>query len=257
MTALKQQTTTQQPYTTRLKLHYGEAIIEFERVAKQGDTDKVLIKVHPDCRVVVSAPVTATDHEVIAATQKRSRWIAQQLDVFREQTAHVTPRQYISGESHYYLGKQYQLKVIEDDSRPQSVKLLRGKIEVNVRYKSAQKVEQLLDDWYRQRAKIVFAKRLDVVLDKALWVDQRPDFRILSMQTQWGSCSPHGRLTLNPYLVKAPSECIDYVILHELCHIAEHNHSERFFQLLQQVMPNWQTIKTQLDTMANKIILVT
>lgn len=247
----------QQYPATQLKFHYGDEVIEFERVAKQGNSSKVLIKVHPDCRVVVSAPNSATNSEVIAATQKRSRWITQQLRVFREQSEYIIPRRYVSGESHYYLGKQYQLKVIEDSHLPQGVKLLRGKIEVNVRYKSAQKVEQLLDDWYRQRAKIVFAKRLDVVLDKALWVDQRPDFRILSMQTQWGSCSPHGRLTLNPYLVKAPSECIDYVILHELCHIAEHNHSERFFQLLEQVMPNWQTIKTQLDTMANKIISVT
>ena len=241
--------------TTRLKFHYGDEVIEFERVAKQGNSSKVLIKVHPDCRVVVSAPNSATNSEVIAATQKRSHWIAQQLRAFREQSAHINPRQYISGESHYYLGKQYQLKVIEDSRLPQGVKLLRGKIEVNVRNKSAQKVQQLLNEWYRQRAKIVFAKRLDIVLEQALWVQQRPDFRILSMQTQWGSCSPHGRLTLNPYLVKAPTECIDYVILHELCHIAEHNHSERFYQLLGQVMPNWQTIKNQLDNMANKLLV--
>ena len=241
--------------TTRLKFHYGDEVIEFERVAKQGNSSKVLIKVHPDCRVVVSAPNSATNSEVIAATQKRSRWITQQLRAFREQSEYIIPRRYVSGESHYYLGKQYQLKVIEDSRLPQGVKLLRGKIEVNVRNKSAQKVQQLLNEWYRQRAKIVFAKRLDIVLEQALWVQQRPDFRILSMQTQWGSCSPHGRLTLNPYLVKAPSECIDYVILHELCHIAEHNHSERFFQLLGQVMPNWQAVKNQLDNMVNKLLV--
>ena len=245
----------QQYPATRLKFHYGDEVIEFERVAKQGNSSKVLIKVHPDCRVVVSAPNSATNSEVIAATQKRSRWITQQLRAFREQSEYIIPRRYVSGESHYYLGKQYQLKVIEDSRLPQGVKLLRGKIEVNVRNKSAQKVQQLLNEWYRQRAKIVFAKRLDIVLEQALWVQQRPDFRILSMQTQWGSCSPHGRLTLNPYLVKAPSECIDYVILHELCHIAEHNHSERFFQLLGQVMPNWQAVKNQLDNMVNKLLV--
>ena len=244
----------QQHPATRLKFHYGDEVIEFERVAKQGNSGKVLIKVHPDCRVVVSAPIEATDREVMTATQKRSRWIAQQLRAFREQTADITPRQYISGESHYYLGKQYQLKVIEDDSRPQSVKLLRGQIEVNVRNKSAQKVQQLLNKWYRQRAKVVFAKRLDIVLAQTLWVGQRPDFRVLSMQTQWGSCSPNGILTLNPYLVKAPTECIDYVIIHELCHITEHNHSERFYQLLGQVMPHWETVKTKLDNMASKYL---
>lgn len=241
--------------TTRLKFHYGDEVIEFERVAKQGNSGKVLIKVHPDCHVVVAAPIEATDREVMTATQKRSRWISQQLKAFREQSKHITPRQYISGESHYYLGKQYQLKVIEDSRLPQSVKLLRGKIEVTVRHRSAEKVQQLLNAWYKERAKIVFAKRLDAVLETTLWVTQRPEFRILTMQTQWGSCSPNGRLTLNPYLVKAPTQCIDYVIIHELCHITEHNHSERFYQLLGQVMPNWQMVKNHLDDMANKLLI--
>ncbi len=74
------------------------------------------------------------------------------------------------------------------------------------------------------------------------------------MRTQWGNCSPSGVLTLNPHLVKAPTICIDYVILHELCNLVEYNHSERFYQLLNQVMPDWSKIKNQLDMMANKLI---
>ena len=70
------------------------------------------------------------------------------------------------------------------------------------------------------------------------------------MKKQWGICSTKGNLILNPHLVKAPKECIDYVILHELCHIAEHNHSERFWRLLTQVMPNWKEVKAKLDGMA-------
>ena len=71
------------------------------------------------------------------------------------------------------------------------------------------------------------------------------------MKTQWGSCSPGGRLTLNPYLVKAPRECIDYVILHELCHIAEHNHSDKFYRLMKRVMPKWEAVKDRLDKNAS------
>lgn len=71
---------------------------------------------------------------------------------------------------------------------------------------------------------------------------------------QWGSCSPNGRITLNPHLVKTPRECIDYVILHELCHIAEHNHSERFYRLLKQVMPHWEKVKACLDGMAALVL---
>lgn len=243
-----------QTHHKMLSFTYGDETISCERAVRTNTSDKILIKVHPDCRVVVSAPEQAEDIEVLKAVQKRSRWIYQQLREFRQQLEFITPRQYISGESHYYLGKQYQLKVLEDATQLQGVKLLRGKLEVTVRHKSPLKVQNLLDDWYKTKAKNVFAKRLDYVLERALWVVERPSFRILTMQTQWGSCSPNGLLTLNPHLVKAPVQCIDYVILHELCHLAEHNHSERFYQLITQVMPDWKKTKIQLDGMANRYL---
>ncbi|MGR7921559.1 M48 family metallopeptidase [Zobellella denitrificans] len=233
---------------------YGDERIVFERAVRPKAGGKVLIKVHPDCRVVVSAPAQADDGEVLAAVKKRGRWIYEQLRDFRRQLEHIRPRRYLSGESHYYLGKQYLLKVMEAPGEVQGVKLLRGKLEVTVRRRNADKVRQLLADWYRARAKEVFARRLDAMLEQALWVTERPPLRILTMQTQWGSCSPSGRVTLNPHLVKAPRECIDYVILHELCHLAEHNHSERFYRLMNQVMPKWEKTKARLDGMANLLL---
>ncbi|MFM5155014.1 M48 family metallopeptidase [Aeromonas veronii] len=239
---------------------YGDERIAFEWVQRRQASGKMLIKVHPDCRVVVSAPREATDDAVLAAVKQRGRWIYQQLRDFRQQLEHVIPRQYISGESHYYLGKQYLLKVIAAPDAVQGVKMLRGKLEVSVRSlvtdsaKRAEKVQALLADWYKARAKEVFARRLNAMLEQAIWVTERPPLRILTMQTQWGSCSPNGRITLNPHLVKASRECIDYVILHELCHIAEHNHSEHFYRLMGQVMPGWEKTKAKLDGMANRLL---
>ncbi|APR68712.1 metal-dependent hydrolase [Thalassolituus oleivorans] len=233
-----------------MSFRYGDKHITFERVNRIQATDKVLIKVHPDCRVVVSAPEDTDSEAVLCAVKKRGRWIYEQLRDFHKQNEYTTPRKYISGESHYYLGKQYLLKVIEAPEQAQGVKLLRGKLEVSVRIKSAEKVKELLANWYKARARETFTKRLDAMLEQALWVTDRPPLRILTMQTQWGSCSPNGRITLNPHLVKAPRECIDYVILHELCHIAEHNHSERFYRLMNQVMPKWEQTKERLDGMA-------
>ncbi|EIY5471570.1 MULTISPECIES: M48 family metallopeptidase [Klebsiella] len=233
---------------------YGDERITFECKPRPLVNGRILIKVHPDCRVVVSAPQDTDDQQVLNAVEKRGRWIYQQLRDFRKQLEYITPRQYISGESHYYLGKQYMLKVIVAPSDTQGVKMLRGKLEVTLRYKSAEKVLQLLTDWYKARAREVFAKRLSAMLEQALWVSDSPPLRILTMQTQWGSCSPNGRVTLNPNLVKAPRECIDYVILHELCHLAEHNHSERFYRLMGQVMPDWEKTKKRLDGMAGMIM---
>lgn len=229
---------------------YGNERILFERIERKANAPRLRIKVHPDCRVVVQAPANAPDDEVIKALKKRARWVYTKLRDFRAQLQHIQPRQYISGESHYYLGKQHVLKVLELPKEKAHVKLLRGKLEVTLAKKSPLKIKQLLNAWYTERAKEVFAKRLDSLLESALWVNERPPMRVFSMKTQWGSCSPNGRLTLNPYLVKAPTRCIDYVILHELCHIAEHNHSEKFYRLLTQVMPDWEKVKDRLDGMA-------
>lgn len=237
-----------------MSFRYGDEKICFELFSRPRLSDKVQIKVHPDCRVIVSAPIEADDDSVLTAVKKRGRWIYKQLVTFRKQSEYTTPRRYVSGESHQYLGKKYLLKVIEAPQHPQNVKLLRGKLEVSVRIKSPDKVCELLSEWYKSRAKEIFSKRLDAMLEQALWVTERPSIRTFTMQTQWGSCSPNGRLTLNPHLVKAPRDCIDYVILHELCHIAEHNHSDRFYRLMNQVMPNWERTKQRLDSMAANIL---
>ncbi len=242
------------PAARMMSFTYGDERIAFECWPRIQGTNRVLIKVHPDCRITVSAPEQVNDDAVLSAVKKRGRWIYAQLRDFRKQLEHITPRKYISGESHYYLGKQYLLKVIEAPDEVQGVKLLRGRLEVRVRHKSAGRVQQLLTDWYKTRAKDMFTGRLDAMLEQALWVDDKPPLHILTMQTRWGSCSPNGRLTLNPHLVKAPRECIDYVILHELCHIAEHNHSKRFYRLMQQVMPGWEKTKARLDGMAVLIL---
>lgn len=241
------------PIKPSFSFHYGDDLIVVERAERLHASGKVLIKVHPDCRVVALAPQETDNAVVLEAVKKRSRWIYEQLRAFRKQREHHAPRKYVSGESHYYLGKQYLLKVIETSETPQCVKLLRGKLEVTLRERSAEKTQQLMNSWYKSKAKETFAKRLDAMLEQTLWVKERPAVRIRTMQTQWGSCSPNGRITLNPQLVKVPRDCIDYVILHELCHIAEHNHSERFYRLMNQVMPNWESIKDRLDNMAAKI----
>lgn len=236
---------------------YGDELIEYELKERKSHINRLLIKVHPDCHVVVLAPKSATDDEIKKAVNKRSRWIHTQLKQFRSQLEHVTPRNYIGGESHYYLGKKYLLKINTSQDKSQ-IKLLKGKLDVcalsDDKELQKNKVKKLINHWYKTRAKEVFSRRLNEVLTQANWVSEHPPIRILAMQNQWGSCSPNGRLTLNTHLVKAPRECIDYVILHELCHLAEHNHSPRFYRLMSQVMPNWEEVKEQLDGMAEVLL---
>lgn len=242
---------------------YGEDTIYYNIIRKPLPSDKhkpsskIGIKVHPDLRVVVSAPTDASKSEIEKAVMQRSRWIWNNMQEFAKQREDVLPRTYISGETLFYLGKRYVLKVIVDKEQPPNVKLNRGQLQVTLRQQISDthqdrisKVKPLLDKWYQDKAQAMFYARLAELLPKATWVKGIPSFRILAMQKQWGSCSTSGNLMLNPHLIKAPKECIDYVILHELCHIAEHNHSERFWRLLTQVMPNWKNVKAKLDGMA-------
>ncbi|WP_430746835.1 YgjP-like metallopeptidase domain-containing protein [Azotobacter chroococcum] len=123
-----------------LAFHYGGERIAVERSCRSRDVQRVLIKVDPDGRVRVQAPAGASDAEVLQAVKKRGRWIYEQLRTFRAQCAHVTPRQYLSGESHHYLGRRHVLKVIEAPNETQQVRLLRGRLEVSLHRKSPEKV---------------------------------------------------------------------------------------------------------------------
>ncbi len=243
---------------------YGNDTICYDVIRKPKPSDtakkvarKVIIKVHPDQRVVATVPHDASEDAIVDAMHKRARWIWQSINDFAKQKDTVLHKRYVSGETQFYLGKRYVLKVIVDAEKVPNVKLNRGKLNVTIKHEAnididdrVVKIKPLIDKWYQHKAKAIFHERLAELLPKATWVTGIPSFRVMAMKKQWGSCSTKGNLMLNPHLVKAPKECIDYVILHELCHIAEHNHSERFWRLLTQVMPNWKEVKAKLDDMA-------
>jgi len=243
---------------------YGNDTIHYDVIRKTKPADnakktarKVIIKVHPDQRVVATVPYDASDGAIQDAMHKRARWIWQSINEFAKQKDTVLPKRYVSGETQFYLGKRYVLKIINDAAQVPNVKLSRGKLNVTIKQEVNKdiddrlvKIKPLIDKWYQHKAKLIFHERLAELLPKATWVTGIPSFRVMVMKKQWGSCSTRGNLVLNPHLVKAPKECIDYVILHELCHISEHNHSERFWRLLTQVMPDWKEVKAKLDDMA-------
>lgn len=235
---------------------YGDEAVSYEVVRKpfpEGKKRKITIKVHPNCDAIVTAPDDAERTDIHEAVMKRAKWIYDALKAFRSRLEYVQPMRYVSGEMTFYLGRRYMLKVVEDSDSTASVKLTRGKLLVTLPKfgdNKTRRVKGLVQDWYKYRAERIFHARLAELLPQAHWVNGLPSFRVLPMAKQWGSCSAKGNMMLNPHLVKAPKECIDYVILHELCHIAEYNHSDRFWRLLSSVMPDWKEVKTRLDGMA-------
>jgi len=240
--------------TQQHSVQYGEELICFSlRRQSARNVQKLAIHVEPDGRVLVDAPEAAPLDTVLAAVKKRSRWISQHVRAARERMAHVLPREYVSGESLHYLGRRYRLKVIVNSDAAVEARMRGAFITVTAPEHAPITIKSALDAWYRQRARELFADRLAAMATPLRWVKQPPPTRLQFMTVQWGSCSPTGRITLNPLLVKAPSECIDYVLLHELCHLLHHNHSPKFYRTLDRHMPNWRLVKEKLDNMAEEV----
>ena len=235
-------------------LRYGEMDIPYQVFFVPGRQCKVAIHVHPNGHVQVDAPPKASLAEIKLAVSKRSRWLCNHIERIQQQRASVLPREYVSGESHYYLGRRYMLKVRKIKQHPPRLKLRQGKLLVETDDLTREGVKKLLWDWYKEHARNQFDRRLAVLLHETSWVREKPVWKLRTMKKQWGSCSPKGILSLNPHLVKAPSQCIDYVLLHELCHLKFHNHSPHFYRLLKEQMPEWEAVKGRLDGMAEVLL---
>jgi hypothetical protein len=239
---------------TQHHIAYGDSVIEFSLRRQPTRTPtRVAIHVEPDGRVLVDAPAAAHFAEVLAAVKKRSRWISHHVEAAKARRAHVLPREYVSGEAVHFLGRRYRLKVIVSSGAQSDARMHGAYIAVTVPERSTSTIRSALDAWYRERARQLFATRLAAVASPLRWVRQLPPVRLQFMTVQWGSCSPTGRLTLNPLLVKAPRECIDYVLLHELCHLLHHNHSPAFYRTLTRHMPAWRLVKDNLDNLAEQV----
>jgi predicted metal-dependent hydrolase len=227
-------------------VQYGTTQIEYELTFSERKT--LAIHVYPDGSVVVDAPVGSTLAAVEAKVLKRSGWILRQRRQFEIYAQpNPLPRQYVSGESYRYLGRQYRLKVIGDTV--ERVQLSRGYLSLSIGDTSdTNRIQKLITDWYRQQAQRIFAERLKVCFPRVAAMGiQYPKMTIRRMKSRWGSCTAGGAILLNPILIQVPKDLIDYVVIHELCHLKEHNHSPSFYKLLERVLPDWQEQRKRLN----------
>lgn len=223
-------------------IQYGSKKIEYR--LEYTNRKSFGITVTPEMDVLVRAPRQATMEEVTKIVKKRAPWILKQQNYFLAFYPKQPPKRFVSGETHMYLGRQYRLRV--RTGKAESIKLLGKNIQVICKNKV--RAKSLLLDWYLRQAKIKFN---EYSLD---WIDRFKKFQvspsaltIRSMTKRWGSCTPRGKIILNTDLIKAPRGCIEYVIVHELCHLVHHNHTKKFIELQSREMPNWEKWKVRLE----------
>jgi predicted metal-dependent hydrolase len=227
------------------QVRYGNVTLAYELRYARRKT--LAITVHPDRRVTVAAPLGLPLAEVERFILRRAPWILKKLRQL-ELAPRPAPRQYVSGETHRYLGRQVRLKVVQ--GAPQGARLDGELLWVRVRDKEdPESVRRVLEAWYRARAAEVFAERLEACWPRAVPLGvPRPVVTIRLMRSRWGSARRPNKMTLNVKLVQAPLPLIDYVILHELCHFVEPNHSSRYYQVLERVLPDWRARKAALNS---------
>jgi predicted metal-dependent hydrolase len=231
-------------------VQYGTTEIEYELTYAQRKTLGITVRPE-DLGVTVKAPEGAPLEEIKARVLKRRAWILKQQRDLERYLPHLPPRQYVSGETHRYLGRQHRLKVIESENGTgESIRRDRNFIYVTVRDRAdTESVKALLDAWYHDHARYIFKEQLAACYPKMTHVGvPYPEIIVRAMNTRWGSCSAEGRITLNVKLVRVPTSYIDYVIFHELCHLAEPNHTARFYELLDRVLPDWRERQEKLNT---------
>ena len=154
----------------------------------------------------------------------------------------------------HYLGRRYLLKVVIAAKPSKSAKLRGNRLEVESRSGDPVDIKGRVRGWYRSKARDYLAQRLDLLSARLAWVNTMPPFKLLNMARQWGSCSPSGKIILNPHLIKAPRACVDYVVIHELAHLIHHNHGPDFFRILDREVPDWNQHKQVLDGMVELLM---
>ena len=222
---------------------YGERKYEYTLELQERKT--LTLVVHPDASLTLKCPIKADEDKINIFLKKKWLWLNKQLKFFDKYKKINYKKEYVSGESFLYLGRQYQLNVRK--SAIDYVVLQNGKLLVYTKgsVRDGNKNRKLINKWYKQKMVLVFRERL-AVLSPKFGLDFMPEFTIKKMDKRWGSFV-RGALILNPRLIYASKDCIDYVIAHELCHFKHKKHDKDFYKLLSKKMPEWEKLKEKLE----------
>ena len=230
----------------RFPLRLLEEAIEYE--LRRSDRRTLGITVTPAAEVQVTAPRDASRERVEQILRRRGEWIRRQLRETSALPPAAPPKQWVSGETHLYLGRQYRLSIRRE--HPDGVRLIGRYFQVG-RGPAADpaSVERLMSRWYVAHARATFDRRLALMVETTprLELSAPPPLIVRTIRNRWGSCSPAGRILMNVEAVKLPVGCIDYVLMHELCHLRHPSHSRAFWRHLDRCMPGWERQRRRLD----------
>jgi len=233
----------------QLSFDYSLSELDYEIVFSRRKT--LGLYVYPNGRIVVRAPNRTAKRVIVEFVYERERWALEKRKEFLALPQAPAIR-YTNGATHHFLGEACQLEL--RPSTKNDISLCGRLIQVRTKNSAESLVKKQVLSWFRQQAKVVYAERAAELYPLFSDYDiPRPELSVRRYKSRWGSCSRDGAITLSLELVRYPVPLIDYVLVHEMCHLLEFNHSPRFYQVMTQILPDWKRKKVALESLCSKL----
>ncbi|MGG7177442.1 M48 family metallopeptidase [Clostridium paraputrificum] len=234
----------------KLGFQYGTRYIYFNTVFKDRKT--MSIEVEPNGEVNVISPLGLSEIEIINKVKSKAKWIVQKQYEVKSINVNKINREAVSGESYLYLGRNYTLLLKEDnESKEISVKLFRGKFIVTTYTKDQEKIKKVLENWYRDKTLSRIKERVNYY--KQYFNINPSDVKVKEQKKRWASCTSNNELLFNWRCSMAPANILDYIVVHEMCHMLYKDHSKEFWDKVSSVMPDYEPRKEWLKNNGIKL----
>jgi predicted metal-dependent hydrolase len=204
------------------------------------------ISVSPDKGVVIRAPFRTSSETIKGIVLSKASWIKKHQRRFLKLDRSAAPINYSDGSTHLFIGNLFNLKIVK--SGKIFVKRIDDFIEIgHSDTADTESIKKIMYRWYKDEATLFFSIKLKEVLSRCESYNFKPTSLVVrTMKRRWGSCSVNGKITLSTELIKMTEPCIEYVIIHELCHLKHHNHGKEFYALMSEIEPDWKIFRRQL-----------
>ena len=236
----------------RLEFQYGNKNIEYEVVFRKRKTME--IRIEPPDIVKVINPLGVSQEKIMEVIEERGKWIIEKIYHFEQINYRRIKREFVSGESLMYLGKDYSLDVeIDRDIKTPEVKLYRGRFIIRAGNNDKKIIRDSMEKWYRKKAEEVIKEKIKYY--QRFFSSTPKEVKIKEQKKRWGSCTHDNKLLFNWRIVMAKSDVLNYIVVHEMCHMCHKDHSKNFWNLVSSILPHYEKSKEWLNNYGFKMDL--
>jgi predicted metal-dependent hydrolase len=231
---------------------YKSKTIEYQVIKSNRKT--VTISILPTKRIIVKTPKYLSDYEVMNLVKRKAQWIDKKISEMSDDTERKSKIEYSDGQFILYRGKDYKLKIENDyNIKKSKVVIISDEIVVTTNQEQNQDIAKILEQWYREKAKVLIHQRLDhynVYINKKI-----SNVRVKNQRRRWGSCSNLSNLNFNWRIIMMPDEMFDYIIVHEMCHLLHLNHSKDFWRAVEEILPDYKEREKWIKLNGSRLLM--